>query len=101
MAGLAGLVALPRDQYDVTGSGPGHRVVDGLATVADLDDLIKPLVQELAPTLIQAPGIGVEIAGQFLVTAGDNPERLRNEAGFAMLCGAAPLPATALFRYLK
>ena len=36
----------------------------------------------------------VEIAGQLLVTAGDNPERLRSEAGFAMLCGAAPLPAS-------
>jgi transposase len=63
--------------------------------IADLDDLIKPLVQELAPTLIEAPGIGVEIAGQLLVTAGDNPERLRNEAGFAMLCGVAPLPASS------
>ena len=27
--------------------------------------------------------------------AGDNPERLRSEAGFAMLCGAAPLPASS------
>jgi transposase len=53
------------------------------------------LVQELAPTLLQAPGIGVEVAGQLLVTAGDNPERLRNEASFAMLCGAAPLPASS------
>lgn len=36
----------------------------------------------------------MECAGQYLVTAGDNPERLRSEAGFAMLCGAAPLPAS-------
>ena len=40
-------------------------------------------------------GIGVEIAGQLLVTAGDNPERLKSEAGFAMLCGVAPLPASS------
>jgi transposase len=72
-----------------------RRILELNDEVADLDGLIKPLVQELAPTLIQAPGIGVEIAGQFLVTAGDNPERLRNEAGFAMLCGAAPLPASS------
>ncbi len=37
--------------------------------IADLDDLIAPLVEELAPALVQAPGIGVEIAGQLPVTA--------------------------------
>jgi hypothetical protein len=26
---------------------------------------------------------------------GDNPERLKSEAGFAMLCGAAPIPASS------
>ncbi len=39
VAGLARLVALTRDQHDVTGPRPRHRVVDGLATIADLDDL--------------------------------------------------------------
>ncbi len=63
--------------------------------IADLDELIAPLVEELAPALVRAPGIGVEIAGQLLVTAGDNPDRLRSEAAFAMLCGAAPLPASS------
>ena len=37
----------------------------------------------------------MEIAGQLLVTAGDNPDRLRSEASFAMLCGVAPLPASS------
>jgi transposase len=58
-----------------------------------LDELIAKLVHELAPALVQARGVGVEIAGQLLVTAGDNPQRMTSEAGFAMLCGAAPLPA--------
>lgn len=35
------------------------------------------------------------MAGQLLVTAGQNPQRLRSEAAFAMLCGAAPLPASS------
>jgi transposase len=35
------------------------------------------------------------VAGQLLVTAGDNPHRPRSEAAFAMLCGAAPLPASS------
>ena len=40
-------------------------------------------------------GVGVEIAGQFLVTAGDNPDRIPNEAAFAKLCGVAPQPASS------
>jgi transposase len=39
--------------------------------------------------------VGVELAGQFLMTAGDNPERIRNEAAFAKLCGVAPQPASS------
>ena len=41
------------------------------------------------------PGVRVETAGQLLVTAGDNPDRLRSEASFARLCGAAPIPVSS------
>jgi transposase len=40
-------------------------------------------------------GVSAELAGQFLVTAGDNPERIRNEAAFAKLCGVSPKPASS------
>ena len=40
-------------------------------------------------------GVETNIAGQLLVTAGDNPERLRSESAFAMLVGVAPLPASS------
>ena len=40
-------------------------------------------------------GIGPDVAGQMLVTAGENADRLTNEAAFAMLCGVAPLPASS------
>ena len=40
-------------------------------------------------------GVGVDVAGQLLVTAGGNPDRVRSEAAFAMLCGVAPLPASS------
>jgi transposase len=63
--------------------------------ISDLEDLITPLVQALAPQLLARTGIAVEIAGQLLVTAGDNPERMTSDAGFAMLCGVAPLPASS------
>lgn len=72
-----------------------RRIVELTDEIANLDALIEPLVARLAPRLMAAPGIGTEIAGQMLVTAGDNPERLRSEASFAMLCGVAPLPASS------
>ncbi len=39
--------------------------------------------------------MGIESAGEFLVAAGDNPERLGLEASFAMMCGACPIPASS------
>ncbi len=72
-----------------------RRILELSDEIAELDELIRALVQELAPQLLERVGIGVEIAGQLLVTAGDNPERLASEASFAMLCGSAPLPASS------
>ena len=63
--------------------------------IAELDSLIEPLVAELAPTLVALEGVGTNCAGELLVTAGENPERLRSEASFAMLCGASPIPASS------
>ena len=48
-----------------------------------------------APQLVALPGVGHETAGQLLITAGDNPERLKSEASFAHLCAAAPVPASS------
>ena len=61
----------------------------------DPQQQIEALVTAAAPELVELHGVGVEIAGQFLVTAGDNPERIRNEAAFAKLCGVAPQPASS------
>ena len=71
-----------------------RRILDVNDEIADLDRLIEPLVKELAPGLLAMQGVGTEIAGCLLVTAGDNPQRLRSEAGFAKLCGVAPIPAS-------
>jgi len=65
------------------------------AEIADLDTLIEPLVEAINPALLALNGVGPDVAGQLLVTAGQNPDRLRSEAAFAMLCGAAPLPASS------
>jgi transposase len=65
------------------------------AELADLDDDLHVLLTPLAPTLLSRQGVGLDVAGQLLATAGDNPERLRHEAAFAHLCGAAPIPASS------
>jgi transposase len=65
------------------------------AEIDDLDVQLAPLVTAVAPELLALPGVGVETAGQLLVTAGDNRDRLRSEASFARLCGAAPIPVSS------
>jgi transposase len=55
-----------------------------------LNHQIQTLVTLAAPELVGLFGVGVELAGQFLMTAGDNPDRIRSEAAFAKLCGVAP-----------
>lgn len=63
--------------------------------IADLDAMIGAIVDELAPDLIARNSIGYTGAAQLLLTAGDNPERLRSEASFAALCGVSPIPASS------
>ncbi|MCZ7532589.1 MAG: IS110 family transposase [Acidimicrobiia bacterium] len=63
--------------------------------IKQLSRQIKDLVELVSPELVELFGVGTELAGQFLVTAGDNPGRIRNEAAFAKLCGVAPQPASS------
>lgn len=63
--------------------------------VSDLDAMIKSIVDELAPDLVAQNSIGYGSAAQLLVTAGDNPDRLKSEASFAALCGVSPVPASS------
>ena len=65
------------------------------AELDQLDTQLQALVTSAAPTLVALPGVGIDTAGQLLVTAGDNPQRLRSEAAFAHLCGVAPIPASS------
>ena len=63
--------------------------------VKEIDRLLKTLVAETAPELIAVDGVGTDVASALLVAAGDNPERLKNEATFAKLCGVSPLDASS------
>jgi len=63
--------------------------------IADADAELALLVGQAAPSLVALPGVGTETAAQLLITAGDNPDRLRSEAAFAHLCAAAPVSASS------
>lgn len=53
------------------------------------------LVETSAAALVDLPGVGVHTAAELLVTVGDNRSRIKSEAAFAHLCGAAPIPASS------
>ncbi|MEV7037529.1 transposase [Amycolatopsis sp. NPDC051061] len=63
--------------------------------IGELDALLGPLVVATNPRLAAANGVGPDVAGQLLVTAGQNHDRIGSEAAFAMLCGVAPIPASS------
>jgi transposase len=56
---------------------------------------LKKLTTTIAPQLVEAFGIGFDIAAELLVAAGDNSDRVRSESAFAKLCGACPIPASS------
>lgn len=60
-----------------------------------LDSLLLPLVELQAPSLLEMYGTGPHVAALLIVAAGDHPDRLRSEAAWAQLCGAAPIPANS------
>lgn len=63
--------------------------------ITDLDQALERLVTVTNPALAATKGVGPVTAAQLLVTAGDNPDRLRSEAAFAALCGVSPIPASS------
>ncbi len=63
--------------------------------IAELDSRLTPLVASAAPRTTALLGVSTGHAGQLLLTAGQNIERLRSEAAFAALCGASPVPVAS------
>lgn len=63
--------------------------------IKELDEQLGRLVAEAAPELMAVDGVSTDTAASLLVAVGDNPERLKSEAAFAHLCGAAPIPASS------
>jgi transposase len=63
--------------------------------ILELDRQLERLVATAAPRTVELYGVGTQAAGQLLVTAGQNIDRLRGEAAFAKICGAAPIQASS------
>jgi len=72
----------------------GRRVSDLDTEIAALDGQLKLLVAKAAPRTTGLLAVSTGHAGQLLVTAGQNIERLTSEASFAALCGASPIPVS-------
>lgn len=63
--------------------------------IKEHDRVLDELTQQHAKRLRQQFGVGPQTAAVLLSVAGDNPERLKNEAALAALCGTNPLPASS------
>ena len=66
-----------------------------IAACMELDQHLSRLAKMAAPRLLERFGVGPQTAATLLITAGDNPTRLRNEAALAALCGVSPLQASS------
>ena len=63
--------------------------------VTELKAQLARLLDDHAPALMAVYGAGPDTISQLLITAGDNPARLRSEAHFAALAGVYPIPASS------
>jgi transposase len=95
LARCAGLRSHPTQpiDYRATIAALRRTAQRSLALAAEADDLhaeLDTLIRRRAPGLLAEPGIGVVCAAQ-LLNAWSHAGRLRSEAAFAMLGGAAPI----------
>jgi len=63
--------------------------------MAEMEATLDQLTARANPALRGAKGVGPDVAAILLTAAGDNPERLRNEAAFAAMCGVSPIEASS------
>lgn len=88
-----GDIADPRVAMHHTLKALAQRWLELHEEIKDHARRLKNLTRAAAPELMNSFGIGVDIAAQMLITAGDNSDRVRSEAALAKMCGASPIPA--------
>ncbi len=95
----AALQAAPTDSIEVRATVQAmrltaQRLLGAYAEAADLKQQLHTLITTMAPGLLDQPGVGPISAAQVLL-AWSHPGRVRSEAAFAMLAGAAPIEASS------
>jgi len=65
------------------------------AQVTTVTTRMRAITTDLAPALVATKGVGPDTAATLLITAGDNPDRLRHEKSFAALAGVSPIPVNS------
>jgi transposase len=105
--GTAGRVAAAAaftcgDPADATGgtkaamASIARRWQDLDAEVTRLDATLDGLVRRAAPApFLARQGVATQTAAALIATAGDNPDRITTEAGFAALCGVSPVDCSS------
>ena len=88
--------ACPAEGAKVAMASVARRHQQLTAEITRLDALLDGLVHHAAPAQFLAKkGVATQVAATLLATVGDNPGRVRKEAGFAALCGASPVDASS------
>nr|WTA70220.1 IS110 family transposase [Micromonospora sp. NBC_00855] len=64
------------------------------AALADNHRRLRALVTDLCPPLLDQPGVG-PVTAAIALTAWSHPGRVRSEAAYATLAGAAPIPVAS------
>jgi transposase len=95
----AALTAQPSDpvEYRATVRAlrtTAERMLAAHAEAKQLEKELGVLVAAMAPVLLAQPGVGPVTGAQVLISW-SHPGRLRSEAAFAMLAGAAPVQASS------
>ena len=90
-----GEIVTPAGAFKLSARCLAQRYLALVEEIDVLDGELQRLTAEVAPALVDVFGVGPDVAGALLVTAGDNPERLRSEAAFAHLCGVSPIEASS------
>src|SRR4029453_13862177 len=75
-----------------------HRIGCLTKEIDDLNASITAAVTAHTPQLLECNGVGPDPPATLLIPAGDNPQRLGSEAGFAALCGVSPVEASSARR---
>jgi transposase len=73
----------------------GQRILALDSEIASFDLYLNRLLSTVAPRTTALLGVGTITAAQLLITVGQNAARFDDEAAFAHLCGAAPIPASS------